>query len=56
MNEQAVTAVCFIFAILCAVLFWGASRYGDQGCMILGSFFSIIVTLLCGFIVVCRYL
>lgn len=56
MNEQACTVVCFIFAALCAVLFWAAAKYDDQGAMILGMLFSISVTLLSSYVVICRYL
>lgn len=56
MNEQACTIVCFIFAAICAGLFWSAAKFGDQGAMILGMVFSIVVTLLSGYVVICRYL
>ena len=56
MNEQACTVVCVIFSILCAGLFWAAAKYNDQGAMILGMVFSIVVTLLCSSVVICRYL
>lgn len=56
MNEQACTVVCFIFAVICGGLFWSAAKYGDQGAMILGMVFSIIVTMLSGYVVICRYL
>lgn len=56
MNEQAVTLVCSLFATICALLFWGAARYNDQGAMILGMVFSIVVVLLSGYVVIFRYL
>lgn len=56
MNEQACTIVCFIFAAICACLFWGAAEFDEQGAMILGMVFSIVVTLLSGYVVICRYL
>ena len=56
MNEQACTVVCFIFSIICAALFWNAARYNDQGSMIVGMVFSIVVTLLSGYVMICRYL
>lgn len=56
MNEQAVTLVCSLFATICAVLFWSAARYDDQGSMILGMVFSIVVVLLSGYVVIFRYL
>ena len=56
MNEQACTLVCFIFAVIGGGLFWSAAKYGDQGAMILGMVFSIVVTVLSGYVVICRYL
>ena len=56
MNEQAVAVVCSILATICGALFWSAARYDDQGSMILGMVFSIVVTLLSGYVVICRYL
>lgn len=56
MNEQACAVVCFIFAAICCALFWSAARFDDQGSMILGMVFSIIVTLLSSYVVICRYL
>lgn len=56
MNEQACTVVCFIFAALCSALFSASARTGNQGAMILGMAFSIVVTLLSSYVVICRYL
>ena len=56
MNEQACTAVCFIFSAICAGLFWAAAKYDDQGAMILGMVFSLVITVLSGYVVICRYL
>lgn len=56
MNEQACAVVCSVFATICGVLFWSAARYDDHGSMIVGMVFSIIVTLLSGYVVICRYL
>lgn len=56
MNEQACTVVCVIFSMICAGLFFSAAKFGDQGAMILGMVFSIVVTLLSGFVVIGRYL
>ena len=56
MNEQACTVVCFLFSIICAVLFWSAVEFDDQGSMVLGMVFSIVVTLLSSYVVICRYL
>lgn len=56
MNEQAIAVVCSILAAICAALFWSAARYDDQGSMVLGMVFSIIVTLLSGYVMICRYL
>ena len=56
MNEQACTIVCVIFTMICAGLFWSAAKFNDQGAMILGMVFSIVVTLLSGYVVICRYL
>lgn len=56
MNEQACAVVCFLFSAICAVLFWSAAQFEDQGSMILGMVFSIVVTLLSGYVVICRYL
>ena len=56
MNEQAAAVVCFLFSAICAVLFWSAAQFEDQGSMILGMVFSIVVTLLSGYVVICRYL
>ena len=56
MNEQACTVVCVIFSLICAGLFWAAAKYDDQGAMILGMVFSLVVTVLSGCVVICRYL
>lgn len=56
MNEQACTVVCVFYSILCAALFWAAARYDDQGAMIIGMVFSIVVTLLSGYVMIRRYL
>lgn len=56
MNEQAFTVVCVIFSAICAGLFWAAAKYDDQGAMIIGMVFSIVVALLSGYVVICRYL
>ena len=56
MNEQACTVVCVIFSLICAGLFWAAAKYDDQGAMILGVVFSIVVAVLSGYVVICRYL
>ena len=56
MNEQACTFVCVIFSTICAGLFWAAAKYNDQGAMIVGMVFSIVVTLLSGYVMICRYL
>lgn len=56
MNEQACTVVCFLFSAICAALFLSAAKFEDQGSMILGMVFSIVVALLSGYVVVCRYL
>ena len=56
MNEQAIAVVCSILSTICAALFWSAARYDDQGSMVLGMVFSIIVTLLSGYVMICRYL
>ena len=56
MNEQACTVECMILSILCAVFFWAAAKYDDQGAMIIGMVFSIFVTLLSGYVMICRYL
>lgn len=56
MNEQACTVVCFILTAICAPLFWGAAKYNDQGSMILGMVFSIVVAVLASYVVICRYL
>ena len=56
MNEQACTVVCFIISAICVGLFWAAAKYSDQGSMILGMVFSIVVALLSGYVVICRYL
>ena len=56
MNEQACTVVCVIFSAICAGLFWAAAKYDDQGAMIVGMVFSIGVTLLSGYVMICRYL
>ena len=56
MNEQAVAVVCVIFSAICAILFWSAARYDDQGPMILGMVCSFIVALLSGYVMICRYL
>ena len=56
MNEQACTVVCVIFTMICAGLFFSAAKFGDQGAMILGMVFSIIVTMLSGCVVIHRYL
>ena len=56
MNEQVFTVVCVIFSAICAGLFWAAAKYDDQGAMILGMVFSIVVTVLSGYVVICRYL
>jgi hypothetical protein len=56
MNEQACTVVCFLFSAICAALFWSAAKFEDQGSMILGMVFSIVVAVLSGYVVICRYL
>ena len=56
MNEQACTVVCVIFSAICAGLFWAAAKYDDQGAMIIGMVFSIVVTLMSGYVMICRYL
>ena len=56
MNEQACTVVWVIFSAICAGLFWAAAKYDDQGAMIVGMVFSIVVTLLSGYVMICRYL
>ena len=56
MNEQACTVVCVIFSLICAGLFWSAAKYNDQGSMFLGMVFSVVVALLSGYVVICRYL
>lgn len=56
MNEQACTVVCVIFSLICAGLFWSAAKYNDQSAMILGMVFSIVVTVLSGYVVIRRYL
>ena len=56
MNEQACTVVCFLFSAICVGLFWAAAKYNDQGSMLLGMVFSIVVALLSGYVVICRYL
>lgn len=56
MNEQACTVVCFIISAISVGLFWAAAKYNDQGSMILGMVFSIVVALLSGYVVICRYL
>lgn len=56
MNEQACTVVCFLFSAICAALFWSAAKFEDQGVMILGMVFSIVVAVLSGYVVICRYL
>jgi hypothetical protein len=56
MNEQAVSVVCAILSAICAGLFWAAAKYDDQGAMIVGMVFSITVTLLSGYVMICRYL
>lgn len=56
MNEQACTVVCFLFSAICVGLFWAAAKYDDQSAMILGMVFSIVVALLSGYVVICRYL
>lgn len=56
MNEQACTVVCFIFAALSSALFSASARTGNQDAMTLGMIFSIVVALLSGYVVICRYL
>lgn len=56
MNEQAIAVVCTIFSVICAGLFRAAATYDDQGAMIIGMVFSIVVTLLSGYVMICRYL
>ena len=56
MNEQACTVVCFLFSAICAALFWSAAKFEDQGSMILGMVFSIVVALLSGYVMIYRYL
>lgn len=56
MNEQVAGIVCSLFASICAALFWSAVKFNDQGSMVLGMAFSIVVTLLSGYVVICRYL
>lgn len=56
MNEQACTVVCVIFSAICAGLFWAAAKYDDQGAMIIGMVFRIFVTLMSGYVMICRYL
>ena len=56
MNEQACTVVCFLFSAICVGLFWAAAKFEDQGSMILGMVFSIVVAVLSGYVVICRYL
>ena len=56
MNEQACAFVCAIFSAVCAGLFWAAAKYDDHGAMIIGMVFSIVVTLLSGYVMICRYL
>ena len=56
MNEQACAYVCTILSAICMVLSGYSMKTGDHVCMILAFAFAIIVVLLSGFVLVCRYL
>ena len=56
MNETAVFVVCSILCSICAILFWDGAKYGDQGSVIVGMVFALIVSLLSGYVMICRYL
>ena len=56
MNEQACAFVCAIFSAICMILSGWAMKTCDIGCVVLSFMFAIIVVLLSGFVLVCRYL
>lgn len=55
MNETGCAFVCFILTMVCAVLSWFALKTGSAEMMPLILGFALIVVLISGFVVVCKY-
>ncbi len=56
MNEQACDYVCAIFSAICMILSGYSMKTGNHACMVLSFVFAILVVLLSGFVLACRYL
>ena len=55
MNEKACAFVCAILTTICAVLSWFSMKSGSGDAMVLTFWFGLAVVILCGFVIVCKY-
>lgn len=55
MNEKGCAFVCAILTTICAVLSWFSTKTGNGDAMVLTFWFGLAVVILCGFVIVCKY-
>ena len=55
MNENGCAFVCFILTMICSVLSWFSMSTGSREAMIVTFWFGLVIVLLSGFVIVCKY-
>lgn len=55
MNEQACAFVCAIFSAICMLTSGFAMETGDSNFVVLSLICALVVALLSGFVLMCRY-